>query len=244
MVVPDGPLVYIGLVKSDYCYKKEFDSEEEGYPHWRMVTWLHDKRAVPRSLLTGRVFDSLKGQQTVFTTYFEDIHDTAGRRHYFTAQSTADLKKEYLRKLQSGSLANVNSSTFEESVRVVLSNYFPGIRRLATTNSKEGDTDLLAELPGEIAVRVQVKHFYPELGELKGWVVDQLADSMAPGDNGIIVTSGTVSDEAMRRAEALSGKRVSFIDGAEFVRLLFESVEQVPEETLTVFGLSHSIGFL
>jgi len=126
----------------------------------------------------------------------------------------------------------------------MLDNYFPGIQRLATTNSKEGDTDLLAELPGKVIVRVQVKHFYPELGELKEWVVDQLANSMAPGDNGIIVTSGTVSEEAIRKAEALPDKRISFIDGAEFVRLLFDSITEMSEETLTVFGLSHSIGFL
>ncbi len=244
VVVPDGQRVYIGLIKEDYSYKEELDSEDQGYPHQRAVTWLHDKRAVPRSLLTGRVFDSLKGQQAVFTTYYDDIHDTAGKKHYFSVQSTIDLKKEYLEKLQSGLLHNINSSTFEEAVAVMLRNYFPGIRRLATTNSNVGDTDLLAELPGKITVRIQVKHFYPDQGELKTWVVDQLADSMETGDNGIIVTSGTISDEAIRKAEALSDKRISFIDGAEFVELLFESIAETPEDTLMVFGLSRSIGFL
>jgi predicted Mrr-cat superfamily restriction endonuclease len=244
VVVPDGTIVYIGIVTGDYVYNQALDSEQEGYPHQRKVAWLYDKRAVKRSLLTGRVFDSLKGQQTVFTTYVDDIHQIAGKRHFFSVQPTAHLKKEYLHKLERGLIPNINSSTFEEAVRVVLKNYFPSIRRLSTSNSKVGDTDLLAELPGKITVRVQVKHFYPDQGELKAWVVDQLAGSMETGDNGIIVTSGRISDEAIRKAEGLPDKRISFIDGTEFVEILFESIEQTPEDALMVFGLSRSIGFI
>jgi len=245
VVVPDGPVVYMGEVLSNYIYDPTLDSDQEGYPHQRRVKWLHNKKAIRRNLLTGRVYDSLKGQQTVFTTYFEDIEDIIkNKKHYFTQQSNYDLKKEYLERLQAGLLKNVNSNTFEDAVCTLYSRFFPGLRRLATTNSREGDTDLLAELPGQVTVRIQVKHFYPEQGELGEWVVDQLAASMGSGDHGIIVTSGVISKAARDKAESIMDKVITFIDGQEFVEHLFDEVDSMPKYVLATFGLSNEIGFL
>ncbi len=56
--------------------------------------------------------------------------------------------------------------------------------------TKTGNTDLFAELPGKFNIRMRIKHFYPDHGKLQDDVVDQLADSMDPGDHGISVTSG------------------------------------------------------
>jgi len=242
VVVPDGPAVYVGTVKSDsYVYNGAVDSDDKGYPHQREVQWLYDKRAVPRNELTGRMFDSLKGQQAVFTTYFDDVDDLVkNKRYLFTKQSTVDLQNQYLGKLQAGLLRGVNSNTFEEAVQVLLNKYFPGIARQGKSSSPQGDTDLKAELPGDVTVRVQVKHFYTGPGALPDWVVDQLAASMEPGDNGIIVTAGSVSDDARSKADQLSDKRITFIDGPTFVDLLFASIDEMPDDKLAVLGLSWS----
>lgn len=238
ILVPDGQLVYIGKIISQYQYDKSVDSDEEGYPHQRRVEWLYDKKAIFRKLLTGRVYDSLKGQQTVFTTYHQDIEDTIkNKRHYFIQQSNFDLKNEYLLRLQQGLLRNINSNTFEDAVCSLFSNYFPGLRRLSTTSSEQGDTDLLTELPGGVNIRIQVKHFYPERGEIQDWVVEQLENSMETGDHGIIVTSGSISKSAENKANQYSDKAINFIDGQEFVDLLFENIDNMKKETLTVFGL-------
>ncbi len=245
VIVPDGPIVYIGSVISEYKYDASNDSEDEGYPHQREAAWFYDKKAIFRNLLTGRVYDSLKGQQTVFTTYHEDIDDIVkNKKHYFTQQSNFDLKVEYLNRLQSGLLRNVNSNTFEDAVCSLYIRFFPGLRRLATTSSDKGDTDLLAELPGKVNVRIQVKHFYPEHGEVQDWVVDQLAGSMETGDHGIIVTSGAISISARKKAEALADKTISFIEGQEFVEHLFEAIDTMPKEALATFGVMYGIGFL
>jgi len=245
VIVPDGSIVYIGRVNSPYRYDPLVDTEKEGYPHQRGIEWFYDKKAIPRSLLTGRVYDSLKGQQTVFSTYHDDIDEIVKhRKNYFTQQSNFDLKVEYLNRLQNGLLRNVNSNTFEDAVCSLYIKYFPGLRRLATTNSKKGDTDLLSELPGKVIVRIQVKHFYPEHGEVQEWVVDQLADSMETGDHGIIVTSGTIANSARRKAEMFSDKTISFIDGQEFVEDLFDVLDSLPQEALVTFGLTYGIGFI
>ena len=111
---------------------------------------------------------------------------------------------------------------------------------MSTTNSKEGDTDLETTLPGNIVVRVQVKYFYPQKGNLGDWVVDQLANSMDEGDLGLIATSGTISEEAIKKAkEYLSKcKKISFIDGNEFVDLIFDNLDSFKEEEFSRLGLS------
>ena len=103
---------------------------------------------------------------------------------------------------------------------------------------------MLARLPGNVNVRIQVKHFYPEQGAIEPWVVDQLADSMEIGDCGIIVTSGTVGDEAKVKANGSKDKSISFIDGQEFVDILFENKDELTKEDLVEFGLVSTLDFL
>jgi restriction system protein len=245
VVVPDGQVVYIGKIKSDYQYVKLYDSESDGYSHQRNVEWYYDKRAILRNMLTGRVHDSLKGRQTIFATYFDDIDNTIkSSGALFNEKPNFELKNDYLTRLQKGQLRNVNSNTFENAVRNLFANYFPGLRRLSTSNSKQGDTDLMAELPGDVVVRIQVKHFYPELGELREWVVKQLADSMDPGDHGIIITSGTISKLAYEKANLYQDRHISFIDGQTFTDCLFENIDQMDTESLWAFGLSRITNFL
>ena len=99
-------------------------------------------------------------------------------------------------------------------------------------------------MPGEVTVRIQVKFFYPAQGELQADVVDQLADSMDPGDHGIIITSGTISQEAKDKAEGLADKTISFINGEEFVEHLFDVIDLLPPQALAVFGVTKVIGFI
>lgn len=240
VLIPDGPVVYIGKINDNkYVYRK--DLKEEGYPHHRNIQWLFEKKGIKRKFLTGRVFDSLKGRQTVFSTYYEDISKIIDEKKYlFNEDTYVDLKQDYLERLQAGKLSSINSNTFEDTVGELLNEYFPGLERQSTRNSKSGDTDLKTELPGNVVVRIQVKHFYksgPELGEE---VVDQLANSMEKIDIGIIVTSGVVSEQSREYTESMDIK-IGFIDGVEFVDLLFESIDELSEDSLNKFGLKSII---
>ena len=245
VVVPDGAQAFFGVAASGYKYLASLDNDAEGYPHQREVQWLHGKKSLPRSLTTGRVWNSLKGQQSVFETYPDDVRDTVENKpHLFTQQTHLDLKRDYLSRLQTGLLRNVNPNTFEDAVCELLSKYYPGLRRLSTANSPTGDTDLKAELPGGVVVRMQVKNFYGAQGGLEPWVVQQLAGSMDPGDQGIVVTSGTVGQAAMKEAASYADKTIGFIDGQQFVDILFETLDGVGDESLLVFGLSRTVGML
>lgn len=90
-----------------------------------------------------------------------------------------------------------------------------------------------------MVIRVQVKNFYRNFGKIKPWVVNQLADSMDKNDNGIIMTTTTISTEAEKLAEeyTLEGKKITFIDGKKFVDLIFENIEIFNDEELINLGL-------
>lgn len=129
----------------------------------------------------------------------------------------------------------------------MLNQFFPGITRLGTNNTKgSGDTDLKATLLGGIVVRVQIKHFYEKYGQLGKDAVDQLSKSMETNDNGIILTTTTISDEAREAANKYSekGKQISFIDRDAFVDLVFENIDIFSEEDLIHLGLRKSFEVL
>ena len=235
VLVPSGGNIYFGKIDSEYY----FDSNvaEEGYPHQRDVKWEFNGDAIDRSSLPGQLHDSLKGRLTVFSTNADLIEEVD---HQDSVTEGADrytqLQNQYLKKLRAGELHGIQSSSFEDAVNTVLDNYFPGISRQATTSDENGDTDLKADLPGGITVRVQVKHYYSDQGKLSKEAIHQLAASMEPGDNGIVVTATDVS-EAAQKAANQSEMKVEIIDGAEFTDLLFENIEEFSSKELNTLGL-------
>lgn len=240
ILIPDGNLIYIGKIDSEYMFNPTVQTDELGYPHQRKVSWLYNKKPINRSLFTtGRVYESLKSQLTVFSTYHKDIHEiVTTKAQYFIQQSNIDLKNNYLYRLQKGKLRNINPNTFEDVVCALFSKYFPGLKRQGTRSSEKGDTDLMTELPGKVVIRIQVKYWDPKKGGIKKEVVSQLADSMEPGDQGIIVTSGVIDREAYFEAENYTDRSIGFIDGQMFVDLLFESINDLNSQDLELFGLT------
>lgn len=243
--MPEGQAVYIGRVASDYYYVPSLDLDTEGYCHQRAIEWLFEKKAIPRSLLTGRLFNAMKGRQTLVILEYEDVKELVENKSYlFTEENTQELKQEYLKNLQDSSIYGINHSRFEDGVRIVLQNYFPGLLRQSTRGSETGDTDLLAEIPGGLNIRIQVKYYNGELGDRP---VTQVADSMDIEDVGYVVTSGEIGEKAIKEAESQllnKGKRVRFIDGKEFVDLLFENISSIDEADLPTLGLRKKTSFL
>jgi len=237
VLVPSGGNVYLGRIKSDYYFQEDVASDDEGYPHQREVEWLFEGNAINRSSLPGKIHDSLKGRLTVFSADADRVKDLSeseldirGRDRY------GELQEEYLKRLRQGELRGVHSASFEDVAVTVLENYFPNITRQSTTSDPEGDTDLKTDLPGGVTVRVQVKHFYPDEGQLPVSAVTQLEKSMTLGDNGIVVTSTKASKEAIDAANE-SDFQIDIIDGSEFVELIFENLEEFDPDELLVLGL-------
>lgn len=235
VLVPDASRIFFGKINGGYTYKNNFVDED--YANQRKVKWKYNKQAIERSMLPEKLYSQLKSRRTVFEVDNDAVENTINTRGTeFTQGPLVDVQEEYLEKLQEGKLDRVNNNTFEDVVATVLGTHYPGLTRQATHTDDEGDTDLQTDLPGGVTVRVQVKYYRPVKGELGPDVVTQLADSMSTGDNGIIVTCGTVSDEA-REAATNQDKKIEFIEGPDFVQLLFENLDEFQVGELYDLGL-------
>lgn len=167
VLVPSGGNVYLGRIQTDYDFDENKSSDDTGYPHQRKVEWSFGGSAINRSSLPGKLHDSLKGRLTVFSADVDRVQNLSESELDFRERDRYnELQEEYLARLQEGELRGVHSASFEDLAVIVLENYFPNITRQSTTSDAEGDTDLKTDLPGGVTVRVQVKHFYPEKGEL------------------------------------------------------------------------------
>ncbi len=245
VAIPDGDKVYFGVVKSKYTFKPDLATDEEGYPHWIKIKYLFNKRPIPRSELPAALHDALKGRQSVFelpADLVKNVVENPDNYMSCTMDSTTrdqELKARYIELLSSGRLPGINSPSFEEAVRKVLSFYYPGLRKLPTTNAPPGaDTDLITTLPGDQVVRIQVKCYRDDRGELSETAVMQLRNSMQSGDRGIIVTTTRrVSEAAKNLAASDPARPIGFIDGAEFAELIFENIDRFSDEELCALGL-------
>lgn len=92
VVVPDGD--NFGCVNSSYMYIPEIDNEEEGYPHQRKVTWLHEKRALTRGMLSGRLQKALKVRQTVCEINYDDVRDFVEKTEGYKSSFSENQRPE------------------------------------------------------------------------------------------------------------------------------------------------------
>lgn len=245
VVIPDGNAVFFGRVIRPYFFQAQLQSEKEGYPHCLGVKYLFDSKAIQRSELPAVFFDALKGRQSVFgapTELVQEVVDNPTRYQSYDSMIDINMKRDYLQKLSTGHLPGINSNSFEIAVMKLFSLYFPGLRPLGTRNAPIGaDSDLRADLPGQITIRVQVKCFQDSSGPLDASVVTQLRGSMEPGDHGIVVTTSKVAKAAREAAESDLTKPVAIIGGSEFAELLFDKADSLTDKELWSFGLRRTV---
>ncbi|WP_317176034.1 restriction endonuclease [Halomontanus rarus] len=237
VLVPSGGNIYLGKIQGQYEFVEERASDEEGYPHQRKVEWCHGGAAIDRSSLPGKLHDTLKGRLTVFSADYSLANQL--KEEEASKQDVdpyVEVESDYLERLQAGELNGMIDSNFEKAARLVLREYYPTITNVAGSVNPEGDTDLLAESPGGVTVRVQVKHYYTDRGKLGPEPVEQLAASMDEGDSGIVLTSTEIGEKARDAAES-SANQIGFVDGEEFVELLFENLDEFTSEELNTLGL-------
>lgn len=245
VVIPDGELTYFGIVTSPYSFKGDLESDTEGYPHWIGLDFKFDGKPLPRLELPAILFDSLKGRQTVFELPADAVWDVINHpKRYASVDPGAEqiIQDQYRQDLALGKVPGINSPRFEEAVLKVLSFYYPGLVRLSTTNAPAGvDTDLKTSLPGGLVLRVQVKCYQDDVGPLSPEAVTQLRGSMEPGEHGILVTTGDISDDAQREADSEPEKPVGLISGSEFADLVFENLERLSDSNLWALGLRRAL---
>lgn len=235
VLVPDGSQIHVGLAADSYSFHP--DKSGDGYPHWIGV---HYEFAALRIRLKAPLHNGLKGRQSVYSIHaglVADLRENKGE--YVGEPPLVDPAEEskYRRRLAEGTVSGINPDSFEDIVRIVLSKALPSLERLPKTNAPPGaDTDLLASLPGDIAIRVQVKCYQDKHGHLGRSEVRQLRNSMDRGDHGIVVTSGSIGDDARVEARSDRERPISLVSGHEFTGLILEYMREFTPKELGTLG--------
>ena len=231
VVVPYGSMFYVAEVSGPPTYDELQVGNDSAYR--REVTWLNEKQAIPRTLAKSALVSRMKTQQT--SAYASDLlHQImecikiaqTGTRPTFQTDLQSRLIENTLDEIRSG---RMDDFRFEFLIKDVLYGLGADEARIVPRNQDKG-ADIVAtfKVAGifQYVLAVQAKHWQPEppVGED---VVEQLLRGMeAESANlGMIVTSGTVSEEAISYAELLfedEGIQIELMDGEQFAKLIVE----------------------
>ena len=73
VVVPNDAEIYVAEVVSHYVYSADQERPDDGYSHWRMVSYLNDGRPFAREDLPDELARALRCQITVFSVPIHDV---------------------------------------------------------------------------------------------------------------------------------------------------------------------------
>lgn len=224
VVVPRGGEFYLAEVTGPARYERSKVPEDTAYRYRRDVEWLNGAKPIPRKIARSALQLRMKTQGT--TADASDLlpeikaclKDAKAGKHP-TWQSDLRLKQiaTVLEEMRSG---RIESYGFENLVCNILKGL--GATAGIVPRLKDKGADIVATfkfagglLPLKVAV--QVKHYRPEppVGEE---IIKQLICGIGAksADLGMLVTSGTISEEAERSARAYSkesGIQIVLVDG-------------------------------
>lgn len=230
VVVPYGSEFYVAEVSGPADYGP---SKGEDIAYWRKVDWRNHKQAIPRRTARSALISRMKSQGTCVCASdvlveIEECIEIAGSRSEpsFQTDLQARLIHETLDEIRSG---RMDSFGFERLIRDVLEGLGAENARVIPRNQDKG-ADIVATFRVAGAFRqvvaVQAKHWQPD-PPVKEDVVEQLMRGIEAESAhlGMVITSGTVSEDAFAAAEQFfeeSGVRIELIDGEQFAKLIVE----------------------
>lgn len=232
VVVPHGSKFYVAEVCGDPTLHE--NHPEAGRTYRRPVCWLNDKKPISRSLARSALISRMKTQGTCagagdLLGEIEECLEIAeeGRKPTFKEDLEARLVQETLDELRKG---RMDSFGFENLISSVLMNQGAAESRVVA-RSKDKGADILANflVAGAFMqlVAVQAKH-WQEKPPVGPDVVEQLVAGIESeqADLGMIITSGTISDEASEAANRYfeeKGVKIELIDGEQFAKIIVEN---------------------
>ncbi|MES1929061.1 restriction endonuclease [Salinisphaera dokdonensis CL-ES53] len=231
VVVPRGSKFYVAEVSGPARYLDSKISEDTAYR--RPVKWLNNKKAIPRKYAKAALTSRMKTQGTCASAndllpQIKECLSIAGTgvKPSFERDLRARLVSETLAELRSG---RMESYAFENLIKEVLLG-LGATEASVVPRSKDKGADILAtfSVAGifQQKVAVQAKHWQakPALGpKVVGQLIDGLEAEAA--QHGMVVTSGTVSEAAIRKAAEYSdatGVVIELVDGEQFAKLVVE----------------------
>lgn len=232
VVVPYSSEFYIAEVEGAAMY--DLNKIGMGTAYRRPVRWLNDKKPIRRDLAKSALISRMKTQGTC--AYATDLLDeikeclqiaASGQTPTFQTDLQSRLIQETLKELRSG---RMDSFGFEKLIQTVLTGLGAQDARIVPRGQDKG-ADIMATFHVAGAFRqviaVQAKHWQPQPPVGKA-VVEQLIKGIeAESANlGIVITSGTISDEATDTAEKYyneKGIKIELVDGEQLAKLIIEN---------------------
>lgn len=195
---------------------------------WRPVSWLNSGRPIPRSIAPALLQSRMKvrGSSADASDLFKLISDTVAVAERFReGEALPTFEGDVRKRVEEGILdelcrGRVDSYVFERVVNRLLSAM--GATDGSITPRRHdvgGDIVTTVNVLGliEMTLVAQVKHYHQREPALPASVVDELLSGMDAhgGDIGLIITVGTVSDEALQRVDKLNdeGRFIGVVDG-------------------------------
>jgi restriction endonuclease Mrr len=231
VVVPHGPDFFVTEVSGPATYDRTKIDDDTAYR--RPARWLNGGNPIPRQIARSALLSRMKTQGTsaVATDLLDEIKECLslaerGQAPTFQTDLQARLIRELLAELRSG---RMDSFGFERLIQRVLRDLGAEEVRIVPRREDKG-ADLLAtfRVAGTFqqVVAVQAKHWQPE-PPVSREVVEQLIRGIeAESANlGMVVTSGSISEEAVQAAEQYfeeTGVRIELLDGEQFAKLMVE----------------------
>ncbi len=230
VVIPHFTNFYIARILGEPKY---YPINADDGEYRRKVEWLNGKKPIPRSLANAALLSRLKVQGT--TAYASDlilqiekcIEDAQrGYNPTFKEDLKSKLIVTTLEEIRSG---RMESYKFEQLIHDVLLGFGADEARIVPRMEDKGaDIVVSFKFAGAFQqiLAVQAKHWQAEPPVGKE-VVEQLIGGIeAESANlGMIVTSGTVSEEAVSFANKWTeekGIKIEFVDGEQFAKLIVE----------------------
>lgn len=231
IVVPHGTNFYIAEVSGDTTHDELKIPEDTAYR--RNVKWLNNKKPIPRLLAKSALISRMKIQGTCAhaNDLLSEIKECislskSGEKPTFQSDLQSKLIEETLNEIRGG---RIDSFGFENLIRDVLKNLGAEESKVVPRNQDKG-ADIVAtfKIAGFFRqiIAVQAKHWKPKPPVGKD-VVKQIIKGIAAesANLGMIITSGTISDEATSEAEQYfekEGIKIELVDGEQFAKIIIE----------------------
>lgn len=231
VVVPYGSDFYIAEIVGQAEFDPKRVSQDTAYR--RPVRWLNNKQPLSRQIARAALLSRMKVQGT--TADASDLVDeireclaTASREEppTFHSDLKTRLAREVLSEIRDG---RIESYGFERLIQTMLIGLGAVDCQILPRKSDKG-ADLVAtfRIAGafQLRVAVQAKHWQPD-PPVNGDVVRQLINGIEAEEAnlGMVVTSGSVSEEAYKAAQHYfedTGVRIELVDGEQLAKIIVE----------------------
>ena len=233
VVVPYGPKFLVAEVTGPALYDESGVETDTAYR--RKVKWLNGKKGISRSIAKSALISRMKTQGTCAdaTDLLEQIKEclefaAKGEKPSFETDLQQRLVRETLEELRSG---RMDSFGFESLIKTVMTG-LGAVETKIVPRSQDKGVDIFAtfRIAGTFRqiVAIQAKHWQPKPPVNKA-VVQQLVQGMEEGQEqaslGMVITSGTIGDDAYVAAEAYAEEKgipIEMVDGEQFATLIVE----------------------